>query len=161
MLLQSCMTWNCIISSIASYLIQDTQSSGLEVTNVQFETHGIDEYALVSPNPVFNAVTTIATSLLESCRQKESWDAPHPIHRRYPLISPIPFSFSSQVLLQPPIRSLHSKYFQISKITTHSTMNDQEAFAIAVEEAKIGYSEGGVPVLSLPLHTPLLLSTRL
>lgn len=25
-------------------------------------------------------------------------------------------------------------------------MNDQEAFAIAVEEAKIGYKEGGVPV---------------
>ena len=25
-------------------------------------------------------------------------------------------------------------------------MNDQEGFAIAVEEAKIGYSEGGVPV---------------
>jgi hypothetical protein len=25
-------------------------------------------------------------------------------------------------------------------------MNDQEAFAIAVEEAEIGYEEGGVPV---------------
>jgi hypothetical protein len=25
-------------------------------------------------------------------------------------------------------------------------MNDQEAFAIAVEEAEIGYKEGGVPV---------------
>ena len=25
-------------------------------------------------------------------------------------------------------------------------MNDQEAFAIAVEEAKIGFEEGGVPV---------------
>jgi hypothetical protein len=25
-------------------------------------------------------------------------------------------------------------------------MNDQEAFAIAVEDAKIGYKEGGVPV---------------
>jgi cytosine/creatinine deaminase len=25
-------------------------------------------------------------------------------------------------------------------------MNDEEAFAIAVEEAKIGYKEGGVPV---------------
>jgi cytosine deaminase len=29
-------------------------------------------------------------------------------------------------------------------------MNDQEAFAIAVEEAKIGFKEGGVPV-SIPL----------
>jgi len=28
-------------------------------------------------------------------------------------------------------------------------MNDQEAFAIAVEEAKLGYNEGGVPVGSL------------
>lgn len=28
-------------------------------------------------------------------------------------------------------------------------MNDQEAFAIALEEAKIGYKEGGVPV-SIP-----------
>ena len=25
-------------------------------------------------------------------------------------------------------------------------MNDEEGFAIAVEEAKIGYTEGGVPV---------------
>jgi hypothetical protein len=25
-------------------------------------------------------------------------------------------------------------------------MNDQEAFAIAMEEARIGYKEGGVPV---------------
>jgi hypothetical protein len=29
-------------------------------------------------------------------------------------------------------------------------MNDQEAFAIAVEEAKIGYREGGVPVRCNP-----------
>lgn len=27
-------------------------------------------------------------------------------------------------------------------------MNDQEAFAIAVEEAKAGYIEGGVPVFA-------------
>lgn len=26
------------------------------------------------------------------------------------------------------------------------TMNDQEAFAIALEEARLGYREGGVPV---------------
>jgi hypothetical protein len=32
-------------------------------------------------------------------------------------------------------------------------MNDQEAFAIAVEEAKISYKEGGVPVSIFP-HTP-------
>ncbi len=28
-------------------------------------------------------------------------------------------------------------------------MNDQEAFAIAVEEAKISYKEGGVPVRAI------------
>lgn len=31
-------------------------------------------------------------------------------------------------------------------------MNDQQAFAIAVEEAKIGYKEGGVPVSSALLR---------
>lgn len=30
-------------------------------------------------------------------------------------------------------------------------MNDQEAFEIAVQEAKLGYSEGGVPVRDLVL----------
>jgi len=29
-------------------------------------------------------------------------------------------------------------------------MNDQEAFAIALEEAKLGYDEGGVPVRNPP-----------
>jgi hypothetical protein len=33
-------------------------------------------------------------------------------------------------------------------------MNDQEAFAIALEEAKLGYKEGGVPV-STP-ETPIV-----
>jgi hypothetical protein len=28
-------------------------------------------------------------------------------------------------------------------------MNDQEAFAIALDEAKLGYREGGVPVRTL------------
>jgi hypothetical protein len=27
-------------------------------------------------------------------------------------------------------------------------MNDQEGFAIAIEEARLGYNEGGVPVRS-------------
>lgn len=33
-------------------------------------------------------------------------------------------------------------------------MNDQEGFAIAVEEAKLGYEEGGVPV-SDPAMIPM------
>jgi hypothetical protein len=32
-------------------------------------------------------------------------------------------------------------------------MDDQEAFAIALEEAKLGYDEGGVPVRN-PSHSP-------
>jgi hypothetical protein len=32
-------------------------------------------------------------------------------------------------------------------------MNDQAGFAIAVEEAKVGYSEGGVPVGNPPHQT--------
>lgn len=35
-------------------------------------------------------------------------------------------------------------------------MNDQEAFAIAIEEAKISYKEGGVPVNTPPLFKSLL-----
>ena len=36
-------------------------------------------------------------------------------------------------------------------------MNDQEAFAIAIEEAKLSYKEGGVPVFALPsLPTPTI-----
>jgi len=31
-------------------------------------------------------------------------------------------------------------------------MNDQEAFAVAVEEANLGYQEGGVPVTLSPPH---------
>jgi len=38
-------------------------------------------------------------------------------------------------------------------------MNDQEAFAIAVEEAKRSFDEGGVPVSKLPIKT-LLQRTR-
>lgn len=39
--------------------------------------------------------------------------------------------------------------FSLVEITTTialTIMNDQDAFAIAVEEAKIGFEEGGVPV---------------
>ncbi len=39
-----------------------------------------------------------------------------------------------------------SRMFCSSKSTYSPKMNDQEAFTIAVEEAKAGYSEGGVPV---------------
>ncbi|TVY92299.1 Cytosine deaminase [Lachnellula willkommii] len=37
-------------------------------------------------------------------------------------------------------------------------MNDQEGFAIAVEEAKIGYKEGGVPVNHTPINSTLFKS---
>lgn len=36
-------------------------------------------------------------------------------------------------------------------------MNDQEAFAIAVEEAKISYAEGGVPVRLTTYYLPTLI----
>jgi hypothetical protein len=36
-------------------------------------------------------------------------------------------------------------------------MNDQEAFAIAVEEAKISYAEGGVPVRLTTTYLPLFI----
>jgi hypothetical protein len=42
--------------------------------------------------------------------------------------------------------------------SAHLTMYDQEAFAIALEEAKIGYKEGGVPV-STP-ETSIILKFR-
>ena len=49
------------------------------------------------------------------------------------------------VFLLPENLSLFQSYPSISLFA----MNDQEAFAIAVEEAKLGYSEGGVPVRPL------------
>lgn len=40
-----------------------------------------------------------------------------------------------------------------------ASLSDQEAFAIAVEEAKIGYEEGGVPVW-IPKIIPLQISSH-
>ena len=42
--------------------------------------------------------------------------------------------------------------FCIPVSTQSKKMNDKEAFAIAVEEAKLSYKEGGVPVIT-PLST--------
>jgi hypothetical protein len=39
-------------------------------------------------------------------------------------------------------------------------MDDQTAFAIALNEAKISYREGGVPVRALSPPPPLLLASR-
>jgi hypothetical protein len=44
-------------------------------------------------------------------------------------------------------------------ITQQPRMNDQEAFAIAVEEAQKSFDEGGVPVSELPIK-PLFHRTK-
>jgi hypothetical protein len=47
----------------------------------------------------------------------------------------------------------HDYHFSVVNNNTPK-MNDQEAFAIAVQEAKLGYTEGGVPVCGCALKRP-------
>ena len=53
----------------------------------------------------------------------------------------LPISF-----LFPPLLDCAFSLLEIITTIVLTIMNDQEAFAIAVEEAKISFEEGGVPV---------------
>jgi hypothetical protein len=55
--------------------------------------------------------------------------------------------FSSETLLYPFLN------YQRLVITQQPRMNDQEAFAIAVEEAQKSFDEGGVPVSEPPIRS--------